>query len=221
MSEELELRLAWDAVAARGTNPRRAESVFEDIVSRHRQPHRRYHGLRHVVWVVRHVHELAEQAGPIDVPVALAAAFLHDAIYEPTADDNEERSAQLAINQLGAIGWPDEDVELAASCVLATAGHFDDPDAGEDDGTAARCRAIVLDADLAVLGADPAAYQAYATGVRAEYGHVDEATWRVRRSAVLQRLLARERLYLTAPAREWWEARARANLAAELSSLPG
>jgi predicted metal-dependent HD superfamily phosphohydrolase len=218
VSDQLELQLAWQAVAGRGTDRRRAESVFDDIVSRHRQPHRRYHGLRHLVWMVRHVHELAEPAGPIDVPVALAAAFFHDAIYEPAADDNEERSAQLATNQLGAIGWSDNDVELASTCVLATAGHFDDPDAG-DDSAAARCRAVVLDADLAVLGADPAAYQAYATGVRAEYSHIDESTWRVRRSAVLQRLLARDRLYLTAAARGWWEDRARANLVAELSSL--
>ena len=40
-------------------------------------------------------------------------------------------------------------------------------------------------ADLAVLGADVAGYDAYVTGVRQEYRHVDDATWREGRAAVL------------------------------------
>ena len=50
---------------------------------------------------------------------------------------------------------------------------------------------MLLDADLAVLGSEPAAYQAYVTGVRAEYGHVDDAAWATGRAAVLRGLLDR------------------------------
>ena len=78
---------------------------------------------------------------------------------------------------------------------------------------------MLLDADLAVLGAEPAAYQAYVTGVRAEYAHVDAAAWRTGRAAVLRDLLARRPLYATEPARARWEARAGANMAAELATL--
>ena len=80
-------------------------------------------------------------------------------------------------------------------------------------------RAVLLDADLAVLGSEPAAYQAYVTGVRAEYGHLDDERWRSGRAAVLRGLLDRDPLYSTATGRERWERRARANLAAELATL--
>ena len=80
---------------------------------------------------------------------------------------------------------------------------------------------VLLDADLAVLGSEPAAYQAYVTGVRTEYGHVDEARWRAGRAAVLRGLLDRRPLYATVEARNRWEARARANMTAELAALDG
>jgi predicted metal-dependent HD superfamily phosphohydrolase len=78
---------------------------------------------------------------------------------------------------------------------------------------------VLIDADLAVLGSEPAAYQAYVTGVRAEYASVDDAAWRRGRSEVVRDLLDREPLYATEPARRRWEARARANLTAELATL--
>jgi predicted metal-dependent HD superfamily phosphohydrolase len=54
--------------------------------------------------------------------------------------------------------------------------------------------------------------------VRAEYAHVDDATWRTRRATVLRAFLERAAIYRTEPMRRQ-EHRARANLAAELSSL--
>jgi predicted metal-dependent HD superfamily phosphohydrolase len=70
-----------------------------------------------------------------------------------------------------------------------------------------------------VLGSDPAAYQAYVTGVRAEYGHVTDADWRAGRAALLRRFIARPAIYATKTARDRWERRARANLVAELATL--
>ena len=58
--------------------------------------------------------------------------------------------------------------------------------------------AVLCDADLAVLAADPATYTAYATGVRAEYAHVDDAAWRAGRAAVLRAFLDRPVLFHTA-----------------------
>ena len=57
--------------------------------------------------------------------------------------------------------------------------------------------AMLLDADLAILGAEPGAYQAYVNGVRAEYAHVDDGHWRTGRSLVLQHFLDRPRLFVT------------------------
>ena len=225
MGDEVELRTAWSAIAA---TTGRAGEVLDDLIARHRQPHRRYHGLRHVVWVLRHVREL-EAAMPeccddhtYDAKAVTAAAFFHDAVYDATRADNEERSAVLAEHHLASIGWDRARIAVVASLVRETATHISDgaaSDPAELPAPSATERHVLLDADLAVLGSDPAAYAAYATGVRVEYGHLTDDVWRSGRASVLRRLLDRPSLYGTAPAREWWEARARANLTAELAAL--
>lgn len=207
VSDELELRAAWTEAIGRDA---RCMAAFDDVVGRHREPHRRYHGVRHVVWVVRHVHELAAEVPLRDAAAVAAAAFFHDAVYDPPADDNEAESAALAERVLAELGWDAPRCRAVGELVRATDGHEpdDDPD-----------RCVLLDADLAVLGSEPAAYHAYSVGVRAEYAHLDDDQWRRGRAVVLRRLLARDPLYVTESARRRWQARARANLAAELATL--
>jgi predicted metal-dependent HD superfamily phosphohydrolase len=207
MSDEVELRAAWTEAIGRDA---RCMAAFDDVVGRHREPHRRYHGVRHVVWVVRHVHELVVDVTVRDPHAVTAAAFFHDAVYDPPANDNEAESAALAERVLAELGWDARRCQAVGDLVRATAGH--EPDGDPD-------RSVLIDADLAVLGSDPAAYQAYATGVRVEYAHLDDDEWRRGRVEVLRRLLARRPLYATDPGRRRWESRARANLAAELATL--
>ena len=83
-----------------------------------------------------------------------------------------------------------------AALVIATAGH--EPPGGIDPDAAS----VVLDADLAILAAEPAAYSAYVAGVRAEYSHIDDAGWRAGRAAVLAELLRRSEIYRSPPMRE-------------------
>jgi predicted metal-dependent HD superfamily phosphohydrolase len=221
VSDGAELRMAWASVAA--PTPRSME-VFDDLVGRHRQPHRRYHGLRHIVWVLRHsrrleaaIAECRDGVSGYDGTAVKAAACFHDAVYDPLADDNEERSAELAEAQLASLGWEPARCRAVAELIRATAGHLVDPPCGAAGSPWER--PILLDADLAVLGSEPAAYDAYVNGVRSEYAHLSASEWIEGRSMVVGRLLARSSLYATEPAATWWEERARANLAAELAAL--
>ncbi len=79
---------------------------------------------------------------------------------------------------------------------------------------------MLLDADLAVLGAQPNVYQAYVSGVRVEYSHVGDTDWRVGRAQVLRRFIDQPRIYRTL-AMSVHERRARSNLQAELAALTG
>jgi len=207
MSDDVELLVAWRHHVGDGPE---ASAALDDVVARHRHPQRRYHGVRHVTWVVRHVQELATEVEVGDLAAVIVAAVFHDAVYDATAGDNEDASAELAMRVLGELGWDDTRAEAVAAMIRATATH----EAPSDPDTA-----VLLDADLAVLGAEPSAYQAYVTGVRAEYGHLDAQAWRHGRTQVLQRLLAADPLFATAPARRRWTARARANVTAELAAL--
>jgi predicted metal-dependent HD superfamily phosphohydrolase len=207
-AHDLELQAFWQRAVAPATGP------LERLVARYREPHRRYHTTAHLGWVLRHVDELASDpaVGPSvgDLGAVIAAAFFHDAIYDPTSSMNEPDSAVLARAELGALGWVGNRTASVAEMIVGTATHRDPPDI--DTG-------VLYDADLAVLGADPAAYGDYVRGVRAEYAHLDDADWVVGRRAVLRSFLDRPAIFATGPGRDRWEAVARANLSAELSTL--
>src|SRR4051794_19263579 len=143
ISDEAELPTAWTGSVGGGPG---SAAALEDVLGRHRQPHRRYHAVRHVTWVVRHVDELAREVPLRDAGAVIAAAFFHDAVYDPRAPDNEEQSARLAERVLGELGWDADRRRRVGALVRATATHGP---AADDD------TAVLLDADLAVLGSEP------------------------------------------------------------------
>lgn len=202
----LDLEIAWQV----HVGPAR---TLESLVSRHREPHRHHHGVTHLVQVVRHVIELAATEPIDDIGAVVAAACYHDAVYRCRSDgSDEDASAQLAERTFTELGWPAVRVQHVAGMIRATARHIVDREVDPDT-------AVLLDADLAILGADPARYQAYVRGVRAEYVDLDDEQWRRGRAAVVDAFAARTRLFHTSSGRHRWELRARANLAAELASL--
>ena len=210
--DEQIVRSAWRSLpAAGGLSTAERSRLLDGVLARHREPHRRYHTVAHVGWVLRWIDRLATTVAIPSVHLVRLAAIYHDAVYDPRASDNEARSADLAVEAARTLGWSDADAAEVHRLILATAGH----EVGEGDLAAA----VLLDADLAVLGAEPEAYRAYAAGVRTEYAHLDDATWRAGRPAVLRRFLDRPAIYATEPMRDTHERRARANLTAEIVSL--
>jgi predicted metal-dependent HD superfamily phosphohydrolase len=173
------------------------------------EQHRGYHDLAHLDEVLARVTVLAADAADVDA-VRLAAWF-HDAVYDPTAGDNEERSAELATTSLSALDLPPALVADVARLVRLTATHDVAPD--DADG------AVLCDADLAVLASDDLRYASYVEGVRREYAHVDDAAFAAGRAQVLATLLNRPTLFRTPYGRATWERAARANAGAELARL--
>lgn len=205
MSErDLELEVAWQQHITADVG------VLDRLLARHREKHRRYHTATHVAWVIRHVDELAATEPVEHFDEVIAAAFYHDAIYEPAYPANERASARLARRDLAAVGWSDDRTERVAAMIEATV-HGADIATGDT--------ALLLDADLAVLAADPAGYSTYVAGIRSEYRNVDDEDWSSGRAQILQAFLDRPTIYATPSARAHWEDRARANLAAELATL--
>ena len=216
--EEL-LRAQWQAAVGPGRDGTSlAGDHFERLLARYREPHRRYHTVTHLAAVLSAAEDLMAQIVVSDHEAVRLALFFHDAVYDPRSDTNEADSAVLARAVLSELDVPAARVNAVAALVMATRHQTSlaasDPDGEPEDGDAA----VVLDADLAVLAAEPSRYEAYARGVRAEYTQVDDAGWRAGRAAVLRAFLDRPAIYLTAPMRSQ-EHRARANLAAELSGL--
>ena len=194
---------AWAELA--GDSPT-SRTEWAAVVAAWSEPHRSYHDLAHLAAVLGLAGELGAGA---DLAAVRLAGWYHDVVYDPRSTDNEDVSAQRA--RAGLRGLVDE--ERAAEVerlVLLTAGH----DAAPDDVNGA----VLCDADLAVLAAPPEGYAAYASAVRAEYGHLSDEEFTAGRIAVLEQLLALPRLYRTAAAQPWTGA-ARANMTAELVLL--
>ncbi len=181
-----------------------------ELEAAYAEPHRRYHTRRHVEACLA----LLDEVQDLDAPqrrLLERALWWHDAVYDPRRADNEARSAARARLALTAEGWGEADIAEVERLVLLTAAHA--APAGD------RLGALMVSIDLAVLGAPPAEYAAYAAGVRAEYAHVAQADFRAGRRAVLQRFLAAPAIYPDAAFRLRFEAPARENLAAELAAL--
>ena len=175
--------------------------LFNQLVAAYSERHRRYHTLQHLRECLAHFEAASSLARrPAEVEAAL---WFHDAVYDPKARDNEERSADWAARSLLAADCEAGVAERVRALVLATDGHAasDDPDTQ-----------LLLDVDLAILGAAPARFAEYERQVRAEYAHVPEAEFRARRAEVLAAFLARPRIYLTPAFHDALEERARGNL---------
>jgi predicted metal-dependent HD superfamily phosphohydrolase len=191
-----------------------SEPVRAELVRAYTAPDRHYHDLRHVETLLR----LAQDHALADREAVEAAIWFHDAIYDTRRQDNEDQSAELAIERLSGRAATDR-IGRVAAMIRATAGHrlADFADAG-----AARDCALLLDFDLAILGSPPAAFAAYEQAVRREYGWAAESLWIARRRRVLAGFLARPAIYATDEFRASHEATARRNLAHALAKLqPG
>jgi predicted metal-dependent HD superfamily phosphohydrolase len=212
--ENTRVETAWTgAVCLLGGNQQAAAAAAADLAARYAESHRHYHGSAHVRAVLR---DVAVLAGELRLPaeeraVLTIAAGAHDVVYDGHPGDDERRSASWARDWLTRAGVGQVHVARVEELVLATMTHSASP-----DDLAAW---VLLDADLAILGADPQGYDRYRAAVREEYAALDESAWRARRAAVMAQLLARDPLYGTGAARRRWEVMARANIARELDSL--
>ena len=200
---------AWITLARRAGARDDVAGAGAALLGRWSEPHRAYHDLAHLDEVLHRIDLLAGEADRPDL-VRLAAWF-HDAVYDPRATDNEERSAEVATVALADLGLAPDAVAEVARLVRLTATHA--VAAGDRDG------AVLCDADLAVLASDRLRYQSYTEGVRREYAHLDDPAFARGRADVLQRLLDRPQLFATTYGRREWEQTARANVAEETRSL--
>jgi pantetheine-phosphate adenylyltransferase len=118
-----------------------------EIISAYSQPHRYYHNIRHLYEVVSKCNTLA--------------AWAHDFVYDPTRDDNEERS---------------------------TLYHSECREEILDTKDLSK-KTPLTDADRAILWAPLEQYKDYAMNIRKEYGHVSDTDYKIGRAKFLKEAL--------------------------------
>ncbi|MFV0462443.1 MAG: hypothetical protein ACK5MP_04470 [Nostocoides sp.] len=209
---------ALDCVALAPTAP--AEMVAETgaaLLARWCEPARKYHTTNHLQEVLGALAELV-LAGELPVaeePLARAAAWGHDAVYdvaEPAG--NEAASATLMAELLTQLSVPKATVTEVSRLIRASERH--DLPSGDD-----KAGATFHDADLWILSAPRPRFEEYCRQVREEYHGIPEDRYAAARAAILHRLADRPRLYATTHAQDRWAPAAAANLRRELARLGG
>lgn len=181
--------------------------------ARYDEPQRVYHSWSHIEALLG-LYE--KYKGMLRDPTrVLWAIYWHDAIYDPSAHDNEVRSAALLREEAVDL-LPDARIVQIEKLILATIRHELPEGLGFD--VTADCAAF-LDLDLSILAAGEDAYDLYETGVRKEYAFVPEDVFAVARKTILERFLTREKLFYSPMLARQWDAKARANLKRSIAKL--
>lgn len=196
----------WLGIGAQGEGT----PLMKKLIAAYEEPQRKYHTLQHLTeslsLLSRYLNLAVE---PAEVEIAL---WFHDSIYDVMAHDNEARSAAWAAESLSNAGVAGDHIEKVHQHILATR-HSALP-IGQD-------QQLLVDIDLAILGAARSRFDEYEVQVREEYAWVPEPLFRQKRAEVLDGFLARYPIYNTAALRESFEHQARENLIYSIQKLRG
>lgn len=194
---------AWQGVGAGGDG----EEIFAALVAAYAEPQRKYHTLQHLTECLEWFERLRELPGhPAEVELAL---WFHDAVCDVKASDNELRSADWAAAELVKAGVAPEVTGRVSALILATK-HTAAPTEPDQQ--------VLVDIDLAILGAAEPRFAQYQQQIRDEYAFVPEELFKPRRRALLGSFLDRPRIYSTSYFHALLEERARANLRGALDA---
>lgn len=185
--------------------PKEVRNYWNQLIARYSSAGRAYHNLNHLRSMLRGLNGLPIQK---EEAVLILAIFYHDAIYATHRSDNEERSAQLAIQELSTQLILPQQVQRVASLIRMTKTHV--PEEPND-----RTANILLDLDLGILGSAWPDYETYTRQIRKEYRVYPNILYRKGRRKALEHFLSRPVIYQTPEFFDQYESQARQNLQKE------
>ena len=98
----------WRALWRRLEGQTDSEPVFDQLQTHYTEPHRAYHNLDHIADCLAQFDRAKHLARfPAELELAI---WLHDIIYDTHASDNEEKSAQWAVDAMQAAHMPPEGI---------------------------------------------------------------------------------------------------------------
>jgi len=177
------------------------------LVQAYSESHRRYHDFDHIadcLEVFDAARHLTDQPDAVEM-----AIWFHDAVYDPRAQDNEQRSAALARSRLLDAGVGRDIADTVSRLVLATQSH----------ASTEVSVAVLIDVELSILGQPESRFEEYQRQIREEYAWVPATILAAKRAQILGRFLARERIYSTNFFQQKLERRARENIQRSLRRL--
>lgn len=206
---ETSWKRCWEALVPKddahnlGEVSRAGETLMNTLIAAYNEPQRKYHTEQHLRECLTLFNEHIQLAqAPAEIEMAL---WFHDAIYDvkATGSKNEDQSADWAEDELRKASVAPERIARIKHHILATK-HSALPQGTDQQ--------LLVDIDLAILGARPERFAEYEQQVRQEYRHVPGLIFNWKRKQILKEFLARSPIYATPELRERFEGQARKNL---------
>jgi predicted metal-dependent HD superfamily phosphohydrolase len=180
------------------------------LVASYAGPGRCYHSLQHLDECLSAFDSARAVALLPNAAAIEMALWFHDAVYDPRAADNEERSAELARAALIEANAKPALISDVTRLILATKTHQAD---GQADAE------WLLDIDLSILAQPPQRFDEYEAQIRKEYAWVPADVYAEKRAEIMAGFLNRERIYKTDFFHARFDAQARVNLRSLIQRL--
>lgn len=199
---------------------RKADTVYNWISSAYHEAHRYYHTLIHIDsclnelggWLGAPIPTGSRLPVPAESFALPLAIWLHDAVYDTKASNNEEQSKKLCDNICGVLGLPVNIAKHAGELILQTKNHcIEDPNLW---GAFA-----MHDIDLSILGQTPEIFDKYEENIRKEYEWVPMESYKVARRTILEKFSKKPHIYLTDHFSAKYEKQAQENIVRSLAKL--
>ncbi len=185
-----------------------ANKLWNEIELNYSSKNRFYHTLSHLENLLNQLLEVKSEIK--DWNCILFTLFNHDIIYKSTKSDNEEKSADFAVERMIQLSVSKLVIESCKNQILATKSHLSNENFDTN---------YFLDADLSVLGQGWNSYSDYFKNVRKEYSIYPDILYNSGRKKVLKHFLAMEKIFKTDYFFRKFELNARQNLQKELNLI--
>jgi predicted metal-dependent HD superfamily phosphohydrolase len=179
-------------------NMQKSQEVFDDLVMRYSEPHRAHHSLYHITEMLGDLISKSTNL-PDDVRAQIHghgstlffAIFLHDAVYQPKAQDNEYQSMAYARDALAAMGVTQPTIE-ETTYLISTTNYFEvEPNVFEGHPLAA----VLRDLDFGVLAKDKQRVFDYDADIRLEFSNLSDKAFALGRLYYLRKYFSSPLFY--------------------------
>lgn len=197
----------WQTLmSAMGLPP--STECYDALHAAYSEKRRFYHTVDHIEAMLTHfdgVKDIAERPEELEL-----AIWFHDAIYKPLSKTNELDSANWAQAFLASRGYGEAGIERVHDLIMATL---------HNGSVKSHDEQLIVDIDLAILGAPPAVYDQFERNVRKEHRLVPWFIYRKKRKELLQSFLSSASIYNLDPFKEKYESTARYNIGRAIDML--
>ncbi len=185
-----------------------SEECYHALHAAYSEKHRFYHTVNHIDAMLTHfdgVKEIAEKPEELEL-----AIWFHDAVYKPLSKTNELDSATGHRRSWLLTVTARQASSACHNLIMATLhnGNIKTPD-----------EQLIVDIDLAILGAPPDVHDQFERNVRKEYRLVPGFIYRKKRKELLRSFLSRGSIYNLELFNERYEDQAKQNLHRAISTL--